>query len=219
VSSSLTGGLRRAVVRLTVAVTAVAGIGLTATTSHAAAAPCTDVEVSFARGSFEPGSAGILVGRSFISELKKKVPGKSISDYGVDYPASVDLSGPSKGIKDLINHLKTQSAACPNQKFVLGGYSQGAFIIDASLGIKTLGEAGITIPLGISPKIAAAVVFGDPSRLVGKKITDALLYAGRVKEWCQSGDPVCGNGFNIAAHLSYGAGPTKEAAAFVAGKI
>ena len=63
------------------------------------------------------------------------------------------------------------------------------------------------------------MVFGDPSRLVGKKITDSLLYAGRVKEWCQSGDPVCGNGFNVAAHLSYGLGPTNEAAAFAAGKL
>lgn len=218
-STPLTDAVRRAVVRLAVVVTVLAGAGLAATTPHAAAAPCTDVEVAFARGSFEPGSAGILVGRSFISNLKTKIPGKSVSDYGVEYPASTDLSGPSKGIRNLIDHLKTQSAACPNQKFVLGGYSQGALIIDSSLGIKTLGEANITIPAGIAPKIAAAVVFGDPSRLVGKKITDALFYLGRVKEWCQSGDPVCGNGFNIAAHLSYSFGPTNEAAVFAAGKI
>jgi cutinase len=219
VSFPLANGLRRTVVQLAVAVAALAGIELTAITPHAAAATCADVEVSFARGSFEPGSAGILVGRSFISDLKTKLPGKSVSDYGVDYPASADLSGPSKGIRDLIDHLKTQSTACPSQKFVLGGYSQGALIVDSSLGIKTLGDANITIPAAIAPRIAAAVVFGDPSRLVGKKITDALFYAGRVKEWCQSGDPVCGNGFNIAAHLSYGFGPTNEAATFAAGKV
>jgi cutinase len=63
-------------------------------------------------------------------------------------------------------------------------------------------------------------VFGDPSHLIGKNITNPLStpYWNRAKDFCASGDPVCANGFNVIAHLTYflNAG---EAADFAASKL
>lgn len=58
--------------------------------------------------------------------------------------------------------------------------------------------------------VTGAVLFGDPfkTQAVGK------LASSKVKEYCASGDPVCENGFNVMAHLSYGS-DAKEAARFL----
>jgi cutinase len=40
------------------------------------------------------------------------------------------------------------------------------------------------------------------------------LASSKVKEYCASGDPVCENGFNVMAHITYGS-DAKEAATFL----
>lgn len=77
---------------------------------------------------------------------------------------------------------------CPDTKVVLGGYSQGAMVVHVAASQLQQNQ------------VAAAVLFGDPLKLesVGS------LPESKVKEFCAQGDPVCENGGNIMAHLSYG---------------
>src|SRR5215208_6491304 len=57
----------------------------------ATAAPCPDVEVLFARGTFEPAGVG-GTGQAFVDSLSSKVGAKSIEVYPVNYPASLDFA-------------------------------------------------------------------------------------------------------------------------------
>lgn len=87
---------------------------------------------------------------------------------------------------------------CSNTTVVLGGYSQGAMVVHNAANSLS------------ADQVAAAVLFGDPfkSQSVGKLAND------HVKEYCAQGDPVCQNGANVMAHVSYG-NDAKEAAQFL----
>ncbi|MBX9979622.1 MAG: cutinase family protein, partial [Mycobacterium gordonae] len=99
----------------------------------AAAAPCPDVEVVFARGSGEPPGVG-GVGQSFVDSLRPALGTKSLGVYAVNYPASTDFGSSDfpltviDGIRDAGSHVQSMASTCPNTKEVLGGYSQGAAV-------------------------------------------------------------------------------------------
>jgi cutinase len=61
-----------------------------------------------------------------------------------------------------------------------------------------------------SGNVAGVVVFGDPF----KSQAVSNIASAKVKEFCATGDPVCENGMNVMAHLSYGSDAT-EAATFL----
>src|SRR6188508_2698909 len=111
-------------------------IGLTATTlpialaSPAATAPCPDVEVVFARGTTEPPGVG-GTGQAFVDSLRSRVGDRSVGVYAVNYPASraFGTSTPA-GRDDMSAHVQSMAANCPNTRMVLGGYSQGAAVVD-----------------------------------------------------------------------------------------
>lgn len=94
--------------------------------------------------------------------------------------------------------VKQALEQCSNTTVVLGGYSQGAMVVHNAANSLS------------ADQVAAAVLFGDPfkAQSVGKLAKD------HVKEYCAQGDPVCQNGANVMAHLSYG-GNAKEAAEFL----
>ena len=98
----------------------------------AAADPCPDVEIVFARGTTEPPGVG-GVGQAFVDSLRSQLGGRSVGVYAVDYPASrdFDTSTPA-GASDASGHIQSMAANCPNTSLVLGGYSQGAGVIDLS---------------------------------------------------------------------------------------
>ena len=98
----------------------------------ATAEPCPDVEVVFARGTTEPPGVG-GVGRAFVESLRSQLGGRSVGVYAVNYPASndFDMSTPA-GAGDASTHIQSMAANCPNTRMVLGGYSQGAAVIDLS---------------------------------------------------------------------------------------
>jgi cutinase len=191
-------------------------------TTAAPAAACSDVEVVSARGTFEPGTLGFIVGDPVYSALKKKVTGKSLSSYAVDYPANLSLTSAAQGNRDLVNHVQSQAAACPNQRFVLVGYSQGANVVDNSIGISSAGAVVgspivATLPAAVEPKVAAVLLFGNPIRAIGKSVTGT--YQSRTLDICAKGDPVCeSGGGNTGAHLSY-RDNADEAATFAAGRL
>jgi cutinase len=175
---------------------------LTATGSSAAAA-CSDVDVVFARGTGEPQGLG-SVGSPFVATVQGALPGRSVSTYAVVYAANTSQTSAAPGSTDLTNHLTSVAASCPATTFILGGYSQGATVVDKSLGIQTGSGTGTVIPAALASRVDAAVAFGNPLGLQGKTIATASpTYGARSKDYCNTGDPVCGNGNNTAAHLQY----------------
>ncbi|MFI2628814.1 cutinase family protein [Streptomyces collinus] len=211
-------------IRMSLAALSLAGgAGLTTLAAPPAmAAACSDVEVVAARGTFEPGTLGFIVGDPVYSALQKKAVGKSISSYKVNYPADLSPTSAAQGNLDLVNHVKSQAAACPGQKFVLVGYSQGANVVDNSIGISSAGAVVgspivATLPAALEPKVAAVLLFGNPIRALGKSVTGT--YQSRTLDLCAQGDPVCENGGgDVGAHLSY-RDDAEEAATFAAGRL
>ncbi|QLH24783.1 cutinase family protein [Streptomyces sp. Rer75] len=199
------------------------GAGLvTLSAPPATAAACTDIDVVAARGTFEPGNLGFIVGDPVYSALQKKITGKTLSSYKVNYPANLSLTSAAQGNADVVNHVKSQAAACPNQRFVLVGYSQGANVVDNSIGISSAGAVVgspivATIPAALEPKVAAVLLFGNPIRAIGKSVTGT--YQSRTIDFCAKGDPICqSGGLDVGAHLGYTAN-ADAAATFAAGKV
>ncbi|CAM5264916.1 cutinase family protein [Streptomyces aurantiogriseus] len=211
-------------IRLCLAALSLAGGAGLATLSApaASAAACTDIDVVAARGTFEPGTLGFIVGDPVYSALQKKITGKTLSSYKVNYPADLSLTSAAQGNADLVNHVKSQAAACPNQRFVLVGYSQGANVVDNSIGISSAGAVVgspivATIPAALEPRVAAVLLFGNPIRALGKSVTGT--YQSRTLDICAQGDPICENGGDdVLAHLGYTA-DADAAATFAAGKV
>ncbi|KAG2526882.1 hypothetical protein JM16_003656 [Phytophthora kernoviae] len=187
-------------------------------------AECSDVHVVFARGSGEAAGFGIC-GEPLVSGITSNLAGMSVSSYAVGYLASMDQTSAGPGATDMTNHVVSVAQECPNTVFVLGGYSQGASVTDISIGIKTTLGSGKTIPDTLSSRIKAIVTFGNPLKMMGQTIESASsTYGSKAIEFCNTGDPVCGAGFNTMAHLTY---PTdgsvtsaaKKAAALVKGNM
>ena len=188
----------------------------------ASAATCSDIDVVAARGTFEPGTLGAIVGDPVYSALQKKLTGKNLTSYKVNYPADLSPTSAAQGNADLVNHVNSQAAACPNQRFVLVGYSQGANVVDNSIGISSDGAVVgspivATIPAALEPRIAAVLLFGNPIRALGKSVTGT--YQSRTIDFCAKGDPICENGgTDVLAHLGY-TSDADAAAAFAATKV
>ncbi|MDX3519185.1 cutinase family protein [Streptomyces scabiei] len=205
------------------ALSLVGGAGLAAVSAPTAtAAACTDIDVVSARGTFEPGTLGFIVGDPVYAALQKKIAGKSLSSYKVNYPADLSPTSAAQGNADLVNHVRSQAASCPNQRFVLVGYSQGANVVDNSIGISSAGAVVgspivATIPAALEPRVSAVLLFGNPIRAIGKSVTGT--YQSRTIDYCAAGDPVCENGGgDVGAHLGYRAN-ADAAAAFAATKV
>ncbi|MFI1925976.1 MULTISPECIES: cutinase family protein [unclassified Streptomyces] len=205
------------------ALSLVGGAGIATLTAPAAsAATCSDIDVVAARGTFEPGTLGLIVGDPVFSALQRKLTGKTLSSYAVNYPADLSLTSAAQGNTDLVNHVKAQAATCPNQRYILVGYSQGANVVDNSIGISSAGAVVgspivATLPAAVEPKVAAVLLFGNPIRALGKSVTGT--YQSRTIDFCATGDPICENGGDdVLAHLGYTADAT-AAATFAAGKV
>ncbi|KAJ0298224.1 hypothetical protein COL516b_010147 [Colletotrichum fioriniae] len=147
-------------------------------------AGCSDFEILVARGTSEPnfvgggGKFGIIVGDPV-------------------YPASSQIiTGVRQGSRDVVNRLKSQAAACPNQNFSLVGYSQGAAVMHA---------AAADIPAKLYGRIKSLVMFGDGYLKLGA--SQSKFPAGlneKVRQVCAAGDPVCdANGTCTFFHLTY----------------
>jgi len=213
---------RKTVLPLAVLVTcAAAAIPVAALSSAPAqAADCPDVEVVFARGSGELPGLGIT-GTPLVRDLTSRLQGRTVTSYAVSYAAAYDQSSAGAGATDMTQHVVQRAQACTNTQFVLGGYSQGASVTDIAIGISTTLGRGQVIPAELAPRVAAVVVFGNPLGLSRRTIEgSSQLYGPKAKSFCNTGDPVCGNGANTLAHLTYASnGSVTSAATFAAGKV
>lgn len=194
---------------------------LVALAPAAAADGCSDVAVVFARGTGEPAGVG-AVGQSFIDSLRSKLRGDSVSTYAVNYPASDDFMKAAEGAGDLNAQVTSIAASCPNTSIVMGGYSQGAAVVDlvAADPAQAFGF-GQPISPDVAAHVAAVAVFGNPSMKIGKPlVANSPLLGARTVELCNANDPVCSPGEDRAAHSQYPqSGLTAEAASFVAGQV
>jgi cutinase len=186
-------------------------------TRYASAGPCPDVEVVFARGTNEPPGVG-SVGQAFVDSLRPKVPARSVGVYAINYPATDDFVRSSlAGAGDASAHVQSTVASCPNTRIVLGGYSQGAGVIDMTTE---------QLPPEAADHVAAVAVFGNPessfARMLGggRLPTISPLYRPKMIDLCVPDDPICSEGRNARAHVLYvQSGMTNQAAAFAAGRL
>nr|WP_183469681.1 cutinase family protein [Mycolicibacterium iranicum] len=199
----------RALTRRTIAAVGAALIAsttsLTLGAPPAAAAPeCHDVEVVFARGTDEPPGLGV-VGTSLVETLRPMVKGLSVGTYAVRYPASWDFGQVAVGANDASRRVQALVARCPDSRIVLGGYSQGAAVIDvvATAPIAGLGYTA-PMPATVIPHIAAIAVFGNPSARFGRPLTVLSPdFGARTADLCNRNDPICSRGDDFDAHVRY----------------
>jgi alpha-tubulin suppressor-like RCC1 family protein len=130
---------------------------------------------------------------------------------GMSYLDSRDL-----GISNLIALLYSHANACPDQRFVLVGYSQGADVVATALASL---DSQLNVARHVETHIAGVALFGDPrfdpfddadggsysKSLSGIWNTFPTLpelnragtrpalttYAGRLRTYCNQGDPIC----------------------------
>ncbi|MBV9321664.1 MAG: cutinase family protein [Mycobacterium sp.] len=186
-------------------------------TRPASADPCPDVQVVFARGTNEPAGVG-AVGQAFTDSLRSQVGGRSVAVYPVNYPASDDyVSSALAGAADARAHVQNMVANCPNTRMVLGGYSQGAGVIDLTTD---------QLAPQVADHVAAVAVFGNPESTLAKTLAGGQLptisaaYRPKTVDLCAPDDPICSEGRNLAAHVSYvNSGMTNQAAAFAASRL
>lgn len=197
-----------------------------ALTPTAAAVQCSDVDVVFARGTSEPAGIG-RVGQALADSLQPQLGSRTVSFYGVNYPATYDFLAAADGATDATNHIVSVAAQCPSTKFVLGGYSQGAAVVDMLLGIPPLGskvgDIGSAPPLpgSVASKVAAVAAFGNPATKFGNPVSAAgSPFAGKGIDLCNDGDPICSPGRNPFAHTDYETTDlVGQAAGFIAGRL
>ncbi|MDT7764869.1 MAG: cutinase [Mycobacterium sp.] len=181
---------------------------------------CPDIEVTFARGTTEALGVG-RVGQAFIDSLRGKVGGRSVGAYGVNYPATYDFLAAADGANDASAHIQFMVDNCPNTRLVLGGYSQGAAVIDVISAVP-MPAVGFNNPLppNVPDHVAGIAVFGNPSAKLGLPLTMSPVWGGRSIDLCNGGDPICQtDGQSIATHSAYAGGQTNQAANFVAGLL
>jgi cutinase len=205
---------------VTLVAPAVLSPGTTAVASAQADA-CPAVQVVFARGTGEPEGIG-RVGQAFVDSLRPLVKGK-VAVYAVNYPATRDFLRAADGANDASLFVQNIANTCPDTKIVLGGYSQGAAVVDA-LAVADQPTLGFTqiMPANVADHVAGVAVFGNPSiRLLGNPLTAlSPLYGTKTIDLCNGADPVCSNGDDVPAHSLYEqSGLTTQAAQFVADRI
>lgn len=183
---------------------------------RAAAKACPDVEVVFARGTTEPPGVG-GIGQVFVDSLRSDLGGRSVGVYAVNYPASNDFAHSTPaGADDASAHLRSMAASCPSTRMVLGGYSQGAGVIDLAT----------TATPEVAGHVAAVALFGEPSSsfadtlAAGRLPTIGAAYAAKTIHQCATNDPICfEGGRDMRAHGAYVQnGMVAEAATFAANR-
>jgi cutinase len=163
-----------------------------------------------ARGTSEPGDFGVIVGDPLVRAVTASIP--TARGYAVQvsvlsvscpkvnrdcndlqYPADMSQTCVAEkrngsvtiGANDIVDRLSKQSAACPNQKFALVGYSQGASVARA---------ASVRVDPAIYSKIVALVMFGDPglksTQTIRRSPAFPAALQSKLRENCASGDRV-----------------------------
>ena len=213
---------------LTVAALLGAGVLLVAPSASRITAPsaeadnCPDVALTFARGTDEPKGLG-RVGQALADGIKQNT-GKNVDAYGVDYRATLLQIHGNDGAKDAIKHIKQMADKCPATPQVLGGYSQGASVVDIVTGTQIGGVGwGDSLPQQYASHIIAVTTFGNPADRSGGTISaQSAMFGAKAVDYCNPEDPIChaGRGNEWKGHTDgYVPVYTNQAASFVATRL
>ena len=120
------------------------------------------------------------MGQTFVDSLRGKIGNRSMGVYAVNYPASYDFLAAADGANDASAFIQDVVNTCPDTRLVLGGYSQGAAIIDiiTSVPFPAIGFNN-PLPPNVPDHVAALAVFGNPTAKVGLPLTSSPVMAAR----------------------------------------
>ncbi len=236
--------LKRLMITVLCGVIATTGLALAGASTQASAATCSDVAVVFARGTAETAPPLGVTGISFAEALRSQLRGKSLSVTSVNYAASADFGnrvgfGASviTGVRATQDRVKSIARICPRTHIVVGGYSQGAIVVQYALspGVtlppsysRFAGAVPSPLPTAVARNVAAVVLFATPSarflRDAGAPVvTVSPQYRSKTIRYCITGDNIC-NGAPLAGpsalHVLYSVnGDTVDAARKVVGRL
>jgi acetylxylan esterase len=201
---------------------------------------CAAVKIITARASGEAAGEGIT--GALVTQIINS-SNQNVARANVNYPATLNnYAGSSlQGINALKTQLTSEVNACPNEKIVLAGYSQGAHVVGDVIGGGQGGSLGTTtaaVPASVASHVVAIVQFGDPRHVVNQAFDkgssrrnglfprsaaqlNALnaFGAAKIQSFCDSNDTFCDSGFSVNVHLTYLNRDQNAAASFVLGKI
>ncbi|KAG8751675.1 hypothetical protein FRC12_012315 [Ceratobasidium sp. 428] len=180
-------------------------------------ASCSPVQLVHLAGTNQEGLG--TVGIPLAVAISSAIPGTTT--YTIPYDTKPEyVKTVANGAIITTKYLTSQAAKCPNQRFVLSGFSKGALVIHTTL-----------LPGNIIDKVLAILTFGDPLRNFGlfwpiRSPTVAwtprngYISYYNIASFCNAGDLFCEvGGLNVQSHLAYGTdGSTSVAANFVTAK-
>ena len=201
---------------------------LTAVLAQDAASTCNNYVIISTRGTYE--AQGPSIGfKDMIAWTLGNVTGGV--EYDTVYPAEKNQTF-FYGANDVVRYIDAGVESCPDQRYLLLGYSQGASVTDAALQNYTDTESAAY------KAIAAVLVIGNPYRIpdkvnnvdqlggssnrqfagalyntslpvaYGNGMPDIFYTSNKAIDICYENDPVCAPKSahaNITAHVLYGA--------------
>jgi hypothetical protein len=230
----------------TTVIGAVAAAGLAASVAGAmpagataSTASCAAVHIIVARASTEAAGDGVI---GALATLIQGDVNATVSQEAVVYPATLTnyASSVAQGDSAMAKDIENAVSACPNEKLVLLGYSQGAQVVGDVLaggGGGSLGAQSAPVPAADAAKVIAAIQFGDPRHQPNLASIDLGTDPGAqgifpvvsgqsragfsaiLRSWCDTGDPFCAGGANLNAHLQYTQKYDTAANTFVKGRL
>lgn len=137
-----------------------------------------------------------------------------------------------QGKGELKAYIDFVSTSCPNTKFVLGGYSQGAMVVSGTLGqldnnkviyAATFGDPKLYLPEGKAKSGGRNRPLPDACRgvnlsnyriyvpdchtyegvLGSYRPYQSTSYIGKLGTWCNKSDIMCSSGMSVSDHVSY----------------
>lgn len=156
---------------------------------------CYPFELIIARGTSEPGDFGAVVGDPVLARVQQILGKDKVRGYSVQWDGNLVGATAITGAGDVAKRVNQKSKECPNMQFAVIGYSVGGAI--AANGLKNINKDARS-------RVKAVVLyapFGGASA--------PSDFRGRTLKNCASGDSVCLNGSNLAAHISYNTKGTK----------
>ena len=204
---------------------------------------CPDLKIIFARGSGSERNTNLDY-QNFRDTIETKLsttnleydfvdldyPAISVADFKVMLGAFFGAGGAyefgdsiKEGVDNLTNMVN--GASCPNTKYVIGGYSQGAMVVSQALSgldsnriiyAATLGDPKLYLPegKGLLPAACRGENLSDyrmyvPDCRAYKGLLGAYIpyeptkMTGKMGTWCNKMDIFCSSYFNMTNHVSY----------------
>lgn len=172
-------------------------------------------------------------GEGVINLLQAAVSGGEAYDFG---------NSVVEGAAELRSYIQQTSRTCPNTKFVLGGYSQGAMVISRTLSeiaaekviyVATFGDPKLYLPEGKGAfppacrgkdyseyRVDVEDCYAYEGVLGSYRPYQPAGYAGKVGAWCNKHDIMCSSYWNLGDHTAYVAeNKYRDAAQIIANRI